>query len=365
MLPDAASPENQHPIETSREAETARAALRAAVAAVFPVARWQEHVAIVGVSGGADSVALVRLLVDLRQGSPQPAPLVLAHCNYGLRGAASDADESFVRELAAQHQLTFRARKFEPREKPAGVGWEAAWRDLRYQFFTELAYEAGARYLLLAHTADDQVETVLLRLLRGSSLAGLRGIPEQRPLTPFTTVVRPLLHVSRQTLRRYLQELGQAFQIDSSNESVDFFRNRIRNELLPLLAADYSPAIDERLLRLADEAGETQALLESLARPLLERIELPSAERLVIPAGAAEGHAAIVVRTALVSAWRRQGWAERDLTAQHWHALAALVGDAAGHAEPSASVQTLNLPGNRVARRQEDGSVRIERLKER
>lgn len=360
MLPDEAPPENQHPFESAGEA------LRAAVAAVFPVARWGEQAAIVGVSGGADSVALVRLLVELRSSSSRPpAALVLAHYNYGLRGAASDADEEFVRELAASQQLGFRARKCRPQEKPPGVGWEAAWRDLRYQFFTELAYEFGARYLLLAHTADDQVETVLLRLLRGSSLAGLRGIPEQRPLTPFTTVVRPLLHVGRLTLRRYLEELGQGFQVDASNESDDFLRNRVRNQLLPLLAADYSPAIGARLLRLADEAGETQALLESLAQPLLERIEFPDAERMVIPPGVVEGYAAIVVRSALVLAWRRQGWAERDLAARHWHALATLVGAAAGDATPIAPVQSLNLPGNRVARRRENGSVWIEQLKER
>ncbi|MFO0218535.1 MAG: tRNA lysidine(34) synthetase TilS [Planctomycetota bacterium] len=354
MLPDDAPPENQHPIETARDS------LCAAVSRAFPSTRWSGHPVIVGVSGGADSVALVRLLIEIRASAPPAAPLILAHCNYGLRGAASDADEAFVEELAARFRLEFRTRKFAPQEKPGGVGWESAWRELRYQFFSDLARESGARYLALAHTADDQIETVLLRLLRGSSLAGLRGIPAQRPLTPFTTVIRPLLGVRRQVLRRYLRELEQPYQTDSSNESNDFLRNRVRNQLLPLITENYSPAIGDRLLHLAEEAGETQRLLETLAKPLVDRIRSTQPAGLLIPAEAMRGVAPIIARTALVLAWRQQGWSERDLTSRHWHALAELVGRTAADSLGSEQPQVLNLPGNRVARRRDDGSVSIE-----
>lgn len=361
MLPDDAPPENQHPIESARDLQHAEVTLlRRAVTAAFPPHRWAGHPIIVGVSGGADSVALVRLLLEMRAASVEPAQMLLAHCNYGLRGAESDADEEFVRELAAQAGVTFRLRRASQPEKPAGIGREAAWREFRYQYFAELAHEAGARYLLLAHTADDQIETVLLRLLRGSSLAGLRGIPRSRPLTPFTTVVRPLLQVRRQALRTYLQELGQPFRVDSSNESLDFQRNRLRNQLLPHLAETYSPAIGDRMLQLSEEAEETQALVETLAQPLVGRFQKAGAERLVIPAGVADGVAAIVVRTALVQAWREQGWGERDLTARHWHALAGLIMRGATDRGESVEPQSLNLPGNRLARRLADGTVWIE-----
>lgn len=352
MLPDNTPPENQHP------SEPVSVALGAALSTSLPPDRWLAHPAIVGVSGGADSVALVRLLIAQRQGAAVSAPLILAHCNYRLRGAESDADEEFVRRLAVDHQLEFRGWRAEvraeARAKPGGSGWEAAWREQRYRFFTQLAEETGARHLLLAHTADDQVETVLLRLLRGSSLAGLRGIPVWRPLNPQTTVLRPLLRVGRQQLRDYLQEIGQPFRVDSSNESRDFLRNRVRNELLPLLGRDYSPAIRDRLLNLAEEAEETQALLAALARPLLEQFELIAPERLVIPAGVLSGAGLVVVRTALVQAWRQLGWSEQDLTARHWRALAAL---AAARGEPASA---LNLPGNRIARRKPDGTILIE-----
>ncbi|MFO0264157.1 MAG: ATP-binding protein, partial [Planctomycetota bacterium] len=159
----------QHPIETARDS------LCAAVSRAFPSTRWSGHPVIVGVSGGADSVALVRLLIEIRASAPPAAPLILAHCNYGLRGAASDADEAFVEELAARFRLEFRTRKFAPQEKPGGVGWESAWRELRYQFFSDLAREIESRGDAM------MVRSRSSRLTRGKETWPSRFVPVRFP----------------------------------------------------------------------------------------------------------------------------------------------------------------------------------------
>ncbi len=347
MLPDQPTPENQRP------GESVEGVLQALVTAAFPLSRWTDYRTIVAVSGGPDSVALLRLLLGLRPmaGSGE---LILAHFNYRLRGAESDADQAFVERLAAEHRLDCRVRRSESLMKSPAKGWEATLRDHRYQFFRELAAETGARYVALAHTADDQAETVLLRLLRGSSLAGLRGIPQQRKLTPETTLIRPLLQASRQDLRAYLAAIGQSFRLDSSNESDDFFRNRVRNHLLPLLASEYSPDIERRLLNLASEASETQAFLDEQVAPLLGRIGGLEEMQLRIPAGAFQDCAPLLARLALVQAWRQRGWSEQAMTAAHWRTLAELA------AGTDALPRTLNLPGGKIARRGTGGDIIVE-----
>lgn len=347
MVPNPQSSENQQrrEIGASSPLETVRSA--------FPLERWGEHPLVLGISGGPDSVALLRLLLDLWGATNRPPPLILAHCNYRLRGQESEADERFVRELANRFGIECRVWQAETLEKPGGSGWEAYLRDLRYDFFKHVAGEFGARYLALAHTADDQAETVALRLLRGSSLAGLRGIPAQRPLTSETTLIRPLLSLRRQTLRDYLREIDQPFRIDSSNDSDQFMRNRIRNQLFPLLASDFGSDFPERMLSLAEEAAEAEALLDALSTNLMRYFESVQPDCLQIDSKQLAASPHPLVRHALVKAWRAQGWSERDLTSRHWRALAELL------LRPSPETGTVNLPESRVARRLPDGSVVI------
>lgn len=347
MLPNPQSSENQQRREngTSSPLETVRDA--------FPPERWGEHPLVLGISGGPDSVALLRLLVELGGSTDRSLPLILAHCNYRLRGQESDEDEKFVRELANKFEIECRVWRAESLEKPGGSGWEAYLRDLRYDFFKQVARDFGARYLALAHTADDQAETVALRLLRGSSLAGLRGIPAQRPLTSETTLIRPLLSLRRQTLRNYLREINQPFRIDSSNDSDQFTRNRLRNQLFPILASDFGSDFPERMLSLAEEAAEAEALLEELSSGLLRHFQSVQPDCLQIATEQLTSHPRVIVRHALVKAWRAQGWSERDLTSRHWHALADLL------LQPIPETGTVNLTESRVARRLPDGRVVI------
>lgn len=347
MLPNPQSSENQQPLDngTHFPLETVRR--------VFPPERWGEHPLVLGISGGPDSVALLRLLLELRSLLDHCPPLILAHCNYCLRGQESDLDEQFVRELGQQFGLECLVWRGEQLEKTGGSGWEAYLRDIRYEFFKQVSRDFGARYLALGHTADDQAETVTMRLLRGSSLAGLRGIPVQRPLTSETTLIRPLLTLRRQSLREYLHRIDQPFRVDSSNLSDQFFRNRIRNQLLPLLTSACGTDFSERMLSLAGEAAEVEAMLDEGSSRLLAHFDSSLPDCLRIATTPLASCPTALVRHALVKAWRERGWSERDLTSRHWHALAELL------LRPVPETGSVNLPESRVARRMPDGDVVI------
>src|ERR1017187_8569524 len=194
---------------------------------------------LVGVSGGADSVALLSVLVEF---SWRPH---VCHLNHQLRGADSDADAEFVGQLAAQYGLpsTIEACTIAPDEDSA--------RRVRQEFFGRVAERTGIKKLALAHTADDQVETLLLRLLRGAGVPGLVGIWPERQLGTLR-VIRPLLKVRRLEIIEYLAAKQLSYREDKSNADTRFTRNRIRHELLPLLEREYNPAIRDVLLNTAE-----------------------------------------------------------------------------------------------------------------
>ena len=213
----------------------------------------------VGVSGGSDSVALLRLLVEI--GPDMGSRLVVVHFNHQLRGAESDEDERFVATLAAELGLPF----FTGREDVAGAAREHGWnledaaRRLRYAFFESLVEAGEVQRIAVGHTADDQAETVLARLVRGTGPAGLSAIyPVKRH------IVRPLLEVRRQELRKYLRDTGQPWREDASNEDTSRLRARLRHDVLPMLERDLQPAIVAHLGRLAGMAREDEAFWTGL-----------------------------------------------------------------------------------------------------
>ena len=194
---------------------------------------------LVGVSGGPDSVALLDVLV---KSGWRPH---ICHLNHQLRGADSDADAEFVRQLAARYDLPCTI------ESGKVAGDEESARRARHEFFTRVAERTGIKKLALAHTADDQVETFLLRLLRGAGVPGLVGIWPERQLGPLR-VIRPLLKVRRAEILEYLAAEKLAYREDASNADSRFTRNRVRHELLPLLEREYNPAIRDTLLHTAE-----------------------------------------------------------------------------------------------------------------
>ncbi|WP_281185466.1 tRNA lysidine(34) synthetase TilS [Trichlorobacter lovleyi] len=210
---------------------------------------------IVGVSGGADSVALLDLLATL---PGFPLTLVVAHLNHCLRGAESDGDQQFVQQLADRYQLPCELRCVDISQlaRQQRLSLEETGRTARYAFFDELRTRHHAAAIAVAHHSDDQAETLLLRLLRG---AGTTGLSAMAPLNR-DGIIRPLLGISRQELREHLTARGLVFREDSSNTDQAYLRNRVRHELLPLLQ-EYNPAIAERLSATASLLGEDETLL--------------------------------------------------------------------------------------------------------
>jgi tRNA(Ile)-lysidine synthase len=214
----------------------------------------------VAVSGGADSVALLFLLLELRE--RLGLVLSVVHFNHQLRGKASDTDETFVAKLAARHDLQFFAARedISSKAKRENANLEDAARRARYAFCERLVSEGLLDRIAVAHTADDQAETVLAHMLRGTGLAGLGGIhPESG------SVFRPLLRIRRADLRAYLRSRRQPWREDATNRDTKRTRARIRQKLLPLLEKQFQPAVVAHLCQLADLAREDDAWLESSA----------------------------------------------------------------------------------------------------
>ncbi len=222
---------------------------------------------VVGVSGGPDSLCLLHVLRSLSQ--ERDWKLHVAHLHHGLRGQEADADAEFVARLAAEWEIPCTVERADVPgwARQAHLAIEEAARQARYVFLARVARDVGACYVAVGHTADDQAETVLMHLLRGAGLAGLRGMLVAAPLAEYRlagpafhespapdvaglTLLRPLLEVPRVEVEAYCAQHGLTPRFDRSNLDTTFFRNRLRHELLPILAT-YNPAIKEVLTRTA------------------------------------------------------------------------------------------------------------------
>jgi tRNA(Ile)-lysidine synthase len=298
---------------------------------------------LVAVSGGADSVALLRGLCEgCRDG------LTVAHFNHRLRGAESDADEAFVRELAGRLGVAVRVGSIDV--AAAGGNLEATARRLRYGWLAEAAAEVGAGWVATGHTADDQAETVLHRLIRGTGLQGLRGVAAERPVSDFVRLVRPLLGITRADVLAYLADLGQPYRTDATNADPAFTRTRIRHELLPLLKT-FNPDVVSALCRLAGQAEDATAILAAEADRLLRRVELPRAgDRVILDATPFsplhkpredQAHP-YLAREMFRRLWAREGWPGGAMTFAHWDRL---------HAVAAGSESAADFPGGVHARR--------------
>ena len=309
----------------------------------WPQKRWCDVRCILAVSGGADSVALVRSLTRII--TPElRSNLVIGHVNHGWRGKQSEADAQFVKNMAKELDLEFFC--LVPEDV---LRTEVAARDQRYSLLTGLAKEKGARYVVMAHSRDDQIETVLDRILRGTGLAGLRGIPRQRELEHGIALYRPLLEVSRHEIVSYLDELGQEYCHDESNDDVEYTRNRIRHELLPLLKNQYHGAADEALLRLQQMASELQDVIAEMVYPLFQThvrfTDGVAGGRVEINCAGLTDIAPYLIRELFVLVWKQQHWSRGEMTAVHWLRLAEAV---------TTPLAAFELPGGVRAERADD-----------
>lgn len=222
---------------------------------------------LVGVSGGADSVALLLCLYELSHSLA--FKLTVAHLNHGLRGQAAEDDARFVVKLCADLAVPVVARAVDvvARRKISRESWQEAARAERFRFFADVCREQGQNKVALAHHQDDQVETIILNLTRGAGLQGLSGMrPREQGLFGLT-LVRPLLAVNRVSIEAFLSERGQVYRDDYSNLDTKYRRNLVRHEVLPLLGKINSDAAGA-LLRLADYAREADDYICAQARPL-------------------------------------------------------------------------------------------------
>jgi len=223
---------------------------------------------LLALSGGPDSVALLHALREL-------APrfgyrLAAAHLNHRLRGTESDRDESFVRELCSTLGVELVVEQANDLD-PAAANLEERSREVRYAFLAAAAARLGASHIATAHHADDQAETVMLRLLRGAGAAGLGAMAETVTLAPTeVTILRPMLCVWRHEILRYLDSIGACGVSDSSNTDQGFLRNRVRIDLLPTLERDFAPGTRRRLVALAKEMRELDDYVARAARVELD-----------------------------------------------------------------------------------------------
>ncbi|HWO57016.1 MAG TPA: tRNA lysidine(34) synthetase TilS [bacterium] len=223
---------------------------------------------LAAVSGGPDSVAMLRVLMELA-----PAHrwrVAVAHVNHGLRGRESQADEAFVRALARRWGLKFHLRRLRPSACPDTANVQMWAREGRYRFFDSLATRFGYDHIAVAHQRDDRAETVAAAIVDGGGTFALSGIPPVRG-----RIIRPLYDVSRQAILAYLAAAGLSYREDSSNAAAKYQRNRIRARILPVLAAE-NPAIVEGLARLGEQLWRQRVYLETRAARIVERSLRPS-----------------------------------------------------------------------------------------
>ncbi|MBV9850599.1 MAG: tRNA lysidine(34) synthetase TilS [Armatimonadetes bacterium] len=231
---------------------------------------------LVAVSGGPDSLALLHALHSL-QDELGLADLRAAHLDHGLRGAEAAAEAQFVADWCAGRGIpcTIGVADIAAQKAARGGSTQEAARAVRYAFLEETARAVGADKIATGHTQDDQIETALLNILRGTGLDGLRGIPYARG--PF---VRPLLDVPRTSVEAYCAEQGLAPRRDPSNSDPSHYtRNKLRLELLPVLERDYNPAVRAALLRLSENAARDADFLHAEARAALPALTLARTER--------------------------------------------------------------------------------------
>jgi tRNA(Ile)-lysidine synthase len=199
---------------------------------------------VVGVSGGPDSVCLLDVLYKLKK--KYDLEIIIAHVNYGLRGKDSAKDEKLVKDLSGKYSLpieVLRVRRLENRKVRKS---EESFREIRYNFFKKVLKKNKADFIAVGHNLNDQAETVLLRILRGTGLRGLAAIKFKNE-----KIIRPLLNIPRKEIFAYLRKNRVAYRIDKTNLGEDFMRNKIRNNFLPLLEKNFNPNVQNVLYKLS------------------------------------------------------------------------------------------------------------------
>jgi tRNA(Ile)-lysidine synthase len=308
-------------------------------------ARW-----VVGASGGPDSTLLLHAMSAASQQRNLGWGLHAAHLHHGLRGADADADEAFVSRQAESLPVTIHRERIQNRAQVAqhGGSTEEVARQRRYDFLERVALMTGSECVAVAHHADDNAETVLHRICRGTGLRGLRGMSDTRPVQPGSRVrlVRPLLQTARATIEELCRSQGFEARQDSSNSTAEFTRGRIRNIVLPHLRENLNPNVTDALLRLAEQARWLGTYLEDAAERTFESLLISESPRhIVINTRALLAKQKIIQAEVVRRAISLVLGGEQDVGFSHVDAVLRLAAD-------KASGKELHLPGAVLARKQ-------------
>jgi len=298
---------------------------------------------LVALSGGPDSVAL--LLAGRTWAKSRPATLEAAHLNHQLRGDAALADEDFCRELCARLDIRLHVHRADPRPlaRQRGLGLEEAGRHLRRRFLARLLDERpDLTCAATGHHRDDQTETVLLRLFRGTGLDGLRGIAPAHG-----RVIHPLLGVSRREIVSFLESQEQVYRIDATNETGEATRSRVRRELLPLARDIFGPGADRGPARLAEVAAADAALIDKLARQAFQRITADDGQGLSLAVEPLLALDPALARRVVRLVFQQEDGFARDLGLRHVDGVLTWLGR-------GQSGSSLDLPGGWHAVREFD-----------
>lgn len=231
-----------------------------------PTLRLPAAPMVVAVSGGCDSMTLLHAILRT---TGDHSLLHIVHVNHHLRGAESDADEQFVR--AACTELALPCTVVLCPVDPSASGIEASARDARYRVFVDVAQRIGAGFVLTAHTADDQAETILMHLGRGSGLEGMRGMPQERFLAEGIMLMRPLLRTPRRVVREMALAWNVQWREDASNDDLRYTRNRIRHTVLPSMVDIFGPDVVERIARTADLISDARSIVADVVSEHIQR----------------------------------------------------------------------------------------------
>lgn len=313
--------------------------------------RWfeRDESVVVGLSGGPDSMSLLHLLLEINRDYGFALKIHLAHLNHHLRAEESDADAAFVQAVADDLALPcfVESALVADSSHREGIGVEEAGRRARYLFLEKIAGQVGSRSVLAAHHYDDQAETILHRVLRGTGLRGLSGIPALRPIRPDSPVrlVRPLLRFRRKALLEYLQDHGIPYREDRSNASPEPTRNRIRLAVLPAIEEQINPQVKDALVRLGEQASWLTEYLRETVQRTFETLIIDRTDQELALNLDAMARKSRIVQTELVRlAYISFGLGEQELSFAHLVAVLDLL-------EDPASGRSVQLPqGMSVAR---------------
>ncbi len=277
---------------------------------------------LVAVSGGPDSVALLRILATALSGVCRPG---VAHFDHRLRPESRE-EAGFVAQLADRLGLPVHLGHWDHGGRTRGGSSQDVARRVRYDYLVQLAERIGARYVATGHTEDDQVETILHHIVRGTGLRGLGGMRRVRVLSPAVTLIRPLLSVRRVELEQYLERLQQPYRTDPSNLQRDYTRTRLRHLVLPLLRQEFNPEISKALMRLGAMARAIQGELQSQAEAVLEHSAPVIRPNLIkFHCAACSEVSDVLLREQLAIAWRRAGFPERAMGFREWKLLTRMA----------------------------------------